>query len=96
MSYRLIEKQVIFEGKKCRMEVHHLRDDLSGKRTASGKPILANDPHLEFGLPSTWYMIHLQAPSLNVSGAARSIPLISSHSAYAALRSATWQNAVRR
>jgi len=41
---------------------------LSGKRTASGKPILANDPHLEFGLPSTWYMIHLQAPSLNVSG----------------------------
>ncbi len=42
---------------------------LGGKRTTSGKPILANDPHLEFTLPSTWYMVHLQAPSLNVSGA---------------------------
>ena len=40
----------------------------AGKRTATGKPILANDPHLEFGLPSTWYMVHLQAPALNVSG----------------------------
>ena len=41
---------------------------LGGKRTASGKPLLANDPHLEFGMPSTWYMVHMQAPSLNVSG----------------------------
>jgi penicillin amidase len=41
---------------------------LSGALTASGKPILASDPHLEFALPSTWYMVHLQAPDLNVSG----------------------------
>jgi penicillin G amidase len=41
---------------------------LSGSLTASGKPILANDPHLEFGIPSTWYMLHLQAPGLNVAG----------------------------
>lgn len=41
---------------------------VSGKFTASGKPILASDPHLEYGLPSTWYMVHLQAPGLNVSG----------------------------
>lgn len=41
---------------------------ISGKRTASGKPILANDPHLEFSAPSTWYMIHLKAPGLDVSG----------------------------
>ena len=41
---------------------------LSGKRTASGKPLLANDPHLEFGMPSTWYLVHMRAPSLNVSG----------------------------
>lgn len=34
MSYELIEKQVIFEGKKVRLEVHHLRDDRSGKRSA--------------------------------------------------------------
>jgi penicillin amidase len=29
---------------------------ISGARTASGKPILANDPHLGFGMPSVWIM----------------------------------------
>ena len=41
---------------------------LSGKLTASGKPILANDPHLEWSLPAAWYQVHLKAPGLNVSG----------------------------
>jgi penicillin amidase len=41
---------------------------LSGALTASGKPLLANDPHLGFSLPSTWYEVHLQAPGLNVEG----------------------------
>jgi penicillin G amidase len=43
---------------------------IAGSLTASGKPILANDPHLEFSLPSTWHMIHLRAPGLNVTGVA--------------------------
>jgi len=42
---------------------------VSGERSATGKPILANDPHLDFGIPATWYMIHLRAPGLNVTGA---------------------------
>jgi penicillin amidase len=41
---------------------------ISGKHTASGKPILANDPHVQWNLPSPWYMVHLQAPGLNVTG----------------------------
>ncbi len=41
---------------------------VSGKRTASGKAILANDPHLEFTMPATWYAVQLQAPGLNVAG----------------------------
>jgi penicillin amidase len=41
---------------------------VAGAHSASGKPILANDPHLEFGVPSTWYMVHLEAPGLNVTG----------------------------
>jgi len=41
---------------------------LSGKLTASGKPILANDPHLEWSLPAAWYQVHLKAPGLNVTG----------------------------
>jgi len=42
---------------------------VSGAHTASGKAILANDPHLEFNLPSPWYLVHLTAPDLNVTGA---------------------------
>jgi penicillin amidase len=32
---------------------------LSGERTATGRPILANDPHLRLSLPSIWYENHL-------------------------------------
>ena len=41
---------------------------LAGSRTASGKPLLSNDMHLEYGLPSVWYMMHMEAPGLDVSG----------------------------
>ena len=32
---------------------------VSGTRTESGKPLLANDPHLAFGSPSLWYLAHI-------------------------------------
>ncbi|HEV2913332.1 MAG TPA: penicillin acylase family protein [Pyrinomonadaceae bacterium] len=41
---------------------------VSGKRTASGKPLLANDPHLPASAPSIWYMTHLGAPGVRVAG----------------------------
>ena len=41
---------------------------VSGSHTATGKPLLANDPHLGHGVPSIWYMIHLRAPGIDVSG----------------------------
>jgi len=41
---------------------------ISGARTESGKPLLANDPHLPYGVPSVWYMVHLEAPGIDVSG----------------------------
>lgn len=41
---------------------------VSGKRTASGKPLLANDPHLAPSVPSIWYLAHLSAPGLRVAG----------------------------
>jgi penicillin G amidase len=43
---------------------------VSGAHTADGKPMAANDPHLAFRIPGTWYLVHLKAPGLNVSGAA--------------------------
>ncbi len=42
---------------------------VSGAHTASGKPMVANDPHLKYNVPGTWYLVHLKAPGLNVSGA---------------------------
>jgi len=41
---------------------------VSGARTASGKPLLANDTHLQLSVPALWYVIHLTAPGLNVQG----------------------------
>jgi penicillin amidase len=41
---------------------------VSGAHTATGKPLLANDTHLELTIPSIWYEIHLMAPSWNVKG----------------------------
>jgi penicillin amidase len=41
---------------------------VSGAHTASGKPLLANDTHLELTVPSIWYELHLTAPGYNVKG----------------------------
>jgi penicillin amidase len=41
---------------------------VSGKRTVTGKPLLANDPHLALTAPSIWYMVHLSMPGMRVAG----------------------------
>nr|MBA2341443.1 penicillin acylase family protein [Pyrinomonadaceae bacterium] len=41
---------------------------VAGRRTATGKPLLANDPHLQISVPSLWYMAHLAAPGVRVAG----------------------------
>ena len=41
---------------------------VSGAHTASGLPLVANDPHLALGEPSTFYPIHLTAGSVDVMG----------------------------
>lgn len=42
---------------------------VSGRHTAGGKPLLANDPHLVHTVPSFWYFNHLNAPGIQVAGA---------------------------
>ena len=42
---------------------------LSGKRTESGKPILANDPHLGLEAPGLWYLVRIETPGLTLAGA---------------------------
>ena len=41
---------------------------VSGARSVTGLPILANDPHLPFSCPSLWYENHLVAPGVDVYG----------------------------
>ena len=41
---------------------------VDGTLTASGKPLLANDPHLGTRLPSTWYLAHISAGDFDVIG----------------------------
>lgn len=43
---------------------------ISGQRTTSGRPILANDPHLLALQPGPWLPIHLRAPGYDVKGVA--------------------------
>ena len=42
---------------------------VAGSKTASGRPILANDPHLEGVLPAHWYLATLRTPGWRVAGA---------------------------
>ncbi|MBI4537339.1 MAG: penicillin acylase family protein [candidate division NC10 bacterium] len=41
---------------------------LAGSRTASGKPLLCNDPHLFFELPAIWYPVVAATPEFRVAG----------------------------
>jgi penicillin amidase len=41
---------------------------ISGAKSTTGKPLLANDPHLILMSPARWYELHINAPELNVAG----------------------------
>ncbi len=41
---------------------------IAGSRTETGKPILANDPHLELGAPILWYLVRIVTPQGWVKG----------------------------
>ncbi|MBK9168161.1 MAG: penicillin acylase family protein [Bryobacterales bacterium] len=51
---------------------------MSGKLTATGMPVIANDPHREVSNPSGRYLMHLHAPGWNVIGASEA-PFIGIH-----------------
>lgn len=38
-------------------------------RTATGRPLLANDPHIGVAVPATWYAVGLRGPGIHVAGA---------------------------
>ena len=50
---------------------------VDGGHSASGKPILANDPHLAFEAPGFWYLARLRTPQHEiVGGTAAGVPLV--------------------
>ena len=50
---------------------------LAGSRTTTGKPLLANDPHLKLSAPALWYFARLEAPGIKVAGATMpGLPLV--------------------
>jgi penicillin amidase len=42
---------------------------VDGAHSVTGKPLLANDPHLDFSEPLVWYLAHLEAPNTDLTGA---------------------------
>lgn len=42
---------------------------IAGSKTASGRPILCNDPHLGLNLPSLWFEVQISTPTYNAYGA---------------------------
>jgi penicillin G amidase len=50
---------------------------VDGRHSASGKPLLANDPHLDLGAPGPWYLARLKTPQNEIAGAtAAGVPLV--------------------
>ncbi len=50
---------------------------VSGERSETGKPLLANDPHLGLQAPSLWYLAHVSTPEGNaVGGTLPGVPFV--------------------
>jgi penicillin amidase len=43
---------------------------VGGDRTTSGRAVLANDPHLDLGVPAIWWLMEGRSPHLHIAGAA--------------------------
>jgi penicillin amidase len=72
LSPKLLESIVSSDRRiPIRQSDRHESNDwtIAGRLTASGAPLLANDPHRVIALPSLRYVVHLNAPGWNVIGA---------------------------
>ncbi len=50
---------------------------VDGRHSRSGKPLLANDPHLPLAAPGVWYLARLETPAGEIAGAtAPGVPLV--------------------
>jgi len=50
---------------------------VDGRHSATGKPLLAGDPHLAYGFPGIWYLARIETPDLTLTGAtAPGVPIL--------------------
>lgn len=87
--YDAVNKEVVFGKQHASKEYQPEGSNnwiIAGSRTASGFPILANDPHRKISAPSLRYIVHLNAPGWDVIGGGEpEIPGVSiGHNAYGA------------
>lgn len=76
-DYELATRGVRFSGSQAKLAMLEIPPEaigsnnwtVAGSRTASGRPILANDPHREHSAPSLRYIVHMEAPGFSVIGA---------------------------
>lgn len=78
-DYVLATEQVSFAPLAPRKQLAQVIDEraaegsnnwtISAARSATGRPVLANDPHRPVGAPSLRYIAHLDAPGLSIIGA---------------------------
>lgn len=59
---------------------------VSARHTATGRPLLANDPHLDARLPPHWYLVHARTPNWSMAGATflGGSAVLSGHNGFAA------------
>jgi len=76
--YALLHTPVQFDHAERQKPVHAVGGAASGgsnnwvispEKSATGRAVLANDPHRAFNVPSVRYIVHLASPELNLIGA---------------------------
>lgn len=76
-DYELATRGVTFSGSQAKLAMLEIPPEAIGSnnwtvaasRTATGRPILANDPHRAHSAPSLRYIVHMEAPGFSVIGA---------------------------
>src|SRR4051812_6610721 len=68
--YRQLPLRQLYAALPERVGLHFASNNwvVDGAHSDSGKPVLANDPHLRFGAPGFWYLARLKTPDGEIAG----------------------------